>query len=46
MQNPGPHTLDGVRAIHYDDVQKHLRLNTMQQLVGRHASARLTSSCR
>ena len=37
MQNPGPHTLDGVRAIHYDEVQKHLPLNTMQQLVGRHA---------
>jgi hypothetical protein len=37
MQNPGPHTIDGLHAIHYDDVQKHLPLNTMQQLVGRHA---------
>jgi putative CocE/NonD family hydrolase len=37
MQNPGPHTLAGVRAIHYDQVQFHLPLNTMQQLVGRHA---------
>ena len=37
MQNPGPHTIDGVRAIHYDQVQRHLPLNTMQQLVGRRA---------
>ena len=37
MQNPGPHTVDGVRAIHYDEVQKHLPLKTMQQLVGRQA---------
>jgi hypothetical protein len=37
MQNPGPHTLPGVRAIHYDQVQWHLPLNTMQQLVGRNA---------
>ena len=37
MQNPGPHTIDGLRAIHYDQVQRHLPLNTMQQLVGRHA---------
>jgi hypothetical protein len=37
MQNPGPHTLEGLRAIHYDQVQWHLPLNTMQQLVGRHA---------
>ena len=37
MQNPGPHTLAGVRAIHYDQVQFHLPLKTMQQLVGRHA---------
>jgi hypothetical protein len=37
MQNPGPHTIDGVRAIHYDEVQKHLPLNTMPQLVGRRA---------
>ncbi len=37
MQNPGPHTLDGLRAIHYDQVQRHLPLNTMQQLVGRNA---------
>ena len=38
MQNPGPHTVDGLRAIHYDQVQRHLPLNTMQQLVGRNAS--------
>ena len=37
MQNPGPHTLPGLHAIHYDDVQWHLPLNTMQKLVGRHA---------
>ena len=37
MQNPGPHTVDGLKAIHYDEVQRHLPLNTMQQLVGRHA---------
>jgi putative CocE/NonD family hydrolase len=37
MQNPGPHTVDGLRAIHYDEVQKHLPLNTMQRLVGRNA---------
>jgi uncharacterized protein len=37
MQNPGPHTIDGLKAIHYDQVQRHLPLNTMQQLVGRHA---------
>jgi uncharacterized protein len=37
MQNPGPHTQDGLHAIHYDDVQRHLPLNTMQQLVGRQA---------
>jgi putative CocE/NonD family hydrolase len=37
MQNPGPHTLPGIGAIHYDEVQWHLPLNTMQQLVGRHA---------
>jgi putative CocE/NonD family hydrolase len=37
MQNPGPHTVDGLRAIHYDEVQKHLPLKTMQQAVGRHA---------
>jgi putative CocE/NonD family hydrolase len=37
MQNPGPHTVSGVRAIHYDQVQFHLPLKTMQQLVGRHA---------
>ena len=24
MQNPGPHTLEGLRAIHYDQVQWHL----------------------
>jgi putative CocE/NonD family hydrolase len=37
MQNPGPHSLKGVNAIHYDQVQRHLPLNTMQQLVGRRA---------
>jgi putative CocE/NonD family hydrolase len=37
MQNPGPHTVDGLHAIHYDDVQKHLPLKTMQKLVGRQA---------
>jgi putative CocE/NonD family hydrolase len=37
MQNPGPHTVDGLHAIHYDEVQKHLPLSSMQQLVGRHA---------
>jgi uncharacterized protein len=37
MQNPGPHTVSGLRAIHYDQVQWHLPLNTMQQLVGRNA---------
>jgi putative CocE/NonD family hydrolase len=37
MQNPGPHTVAGLRTIHYDQVQWHLPLNTMQQLVGRNA---------
>jgi putative CocE/NonD family hydrolase len=37
MQNPGVHTVDGLHAIHYDEVQRHLPLNTMQQLVGRRA---------
>ena len=37
MQNPGAHTVDGLHAIHYDEVQRHLPLNTMQQLVGRRA---------
>jgi putative CocE/NonD family hydrolase len=37
MQNPGPHTTAGVRTIHYDHVQWHLPLNTMQQVVGRKA---------
>ncbi len=37
MQNPGPHTLAGGRASHYDHVQWHLPLNTMQELVGRNA---------
>ena len=37
MQNPGHHTLEGVDALHYDQVQRHLPLNTMQQLVGRRA---------
>jgi uncharacterized protein len=37
MQNPGPHTVAGLHAIHYDEVQRHLPLATMQQLVGRNA---------
>ena len=37
MQNAGAHTVDGLHAIHYDEVQRHLPLNTMQQLVGRRA---------
>jgi putative CocE/NonD family hydrolase len=37
MQNTGPHTLAGTRASHYDQVQWHLPLTTMQQLVGRKA---------
>jgi putative CocE/NonD family hydrolase len=37
MQNPGPHTVAGLHSIHYDEVQRHLPLNTMQQLVGRRA---------
>ena len=37
MQNPGAHTVSGLHAIHYDEVQKHLPLDTMQQLVGRNA---------
>jgi uncharacterized protein len=37
MQNPGPHTVDGLHAIHFDEVQRHLPLNTMQHLVGRNA---------
>jgi putative CocE/NonD family hydrolase len=37
MQNPGPHTVEGLHAIHYDEVQRHLPLNSMQQLVGRRA---------
>jgi putative CocE/NonD family hydrolase len=37
MQNPGPHTQAGVRAMHYDHVQWHLPLQTMQQVVGRSA---------
>ena len=37
MQNPGPHTVDGLRAIHYDKVQRHLPLTAMQTLVGRKA---------
>ncbi|MCA1561836.1 MAG: CocE/NonD family hydrolase [Acidobacteria bacterium] len=37
MQNPGPHTVEGLRAIHYDQVQRHLPLTTMQNLVGRKA---------
>ena len=37
MQNTGAHTVDGLHAIHYDEVQRHLPLNTMQQLVGRRA---------
>jgi putative CocE/NonD family hydrolase len=37
MQNPGPHTVAGLHAIHYDEVQRHLPLDSMQQLVGRNA---------
>jgi putative CocE/NonD family hydrolase len=37
MQNPGPHTVAGLHAIQYDEVQRHLPLDTMQQLVGRNA---------
>ena len=37
MQNAGPHTVAGLHAIHYDDVQFHLPLGTMQKLVGRNA---------
>jgi uncharacterized protein len=37
MQNPGPHTQAGVRAMHYDNVQWHLPLSTMPQVVGRKA---------
>ena len=37
MQNTGPHTLEGVNAIHYDQLQRHLPLSTMQQLAGRDA---------
>ncbi len=37
MQNPGPHTVAGLRKIHYDHVQWHLPLKTMQQEVGRNA---------
>ena len=37
MQNTGPHTIGGVDAIHFDQMQRHLPLNTMQQLAGRNA---------
>jgi putative CocE/NonD family hydrolase len=37
MQNPGPHTVAGLRKVHYDHVQWHLPLNAMQQEVGRNA---------
>jgi uncharacterized protein len=37
MQNTGPHTVEGLRAIHFDELQRHLPLNTMQQLAGRNA---------
>jgi uncharacterized protein len=37
MQNPGSHTVPGLHAIHYDEVQRHLPLTTMQQVVGRRA---------
>ena len=37
MQNTGAHTLEGVNAIHYDQLQRHLPLSTMQQLAGRDA---------
>jgi uncharacterized protein len=38
MQNPGPHTVEGLRAIHYDELQAHLPLDTMQHLAGRNAA--------
>jgi putative CocE/NonD family hydrolase len=37
MQNPGVHTVEGLHAIHYDEVQQHLPLHTMQEVVGRRA---------
>jgi hypothetical protein len=37
MQNTGPHTLEGVDAIHYDRMLQHLPLSKMQQLAGRNA---------
>ena len=37
MQNTGPHTVEGVHAIHFDELQRHLPLETMQQLAGRNA---------
>ena len=37
MQNPGHHTLKDVDALHYDNLQRHLPLSTMQQLAGRNA---------
>ena len=37
MQNVGAHTVAGLHAIHYDEVQRHLPLDSMQQLVGRNA---------
>ena len=37
MQNPGPHTVESVTAIHYDELQRHLPLSSMQQLAGRNA---------
>lgn len=37
MQNVGAHTVAGLHAIHYDEVQRHLPLDSMQQLLGRNA---------
>ncbi|MBA2604955.1 MAG: CocE/NonD family hydrolase [Acidobacteria bacterium] len=37
MQNTGPHTLDDATAIHFDTLQRHLPLSTMQRLAGRNA---------
>jgi predicted acyl esterase len=37
MQNPGHHVLKDVDALHYDNLQRHLPLSTMQQLAGRNA---------
>ncbi|MDX1981847.1 MAG: CocE/NonD family hydrolase [Bryobacteraceae bacterium] len=37
MQNTGPHTIPGVGGLHFDAMQRHLPLDTMQQLAGRNA---------